>query len=401
MAAFQDISQNPANVSKYEDNPRVKKSSGDEFGEKRKENGEKWEQLFKTLYSDVINELYRLRKELKIGHIISHNVSRVLFFMIENELRPSNFRFTEVGGGGFGDCYLVQQIENENIPFSLGTFIAKKLKESDQQEIVQEIARILLITTLGHYGIIEAKTFEHDGKLGALVLGEVDSAQNMTMYVTMNYIEGRSLEEAIERKELTDFDRLRIAVRVADTLKFLHSYKLAHCDLKLDNIMLKKDTNDPVLIDLGNMRTNLNADFSTLDSSSYQVMIYRLFKDCQATQIPPVVKPIFDKWDDEDHMKMPLADLTKRYFGKLSAYNADISICDSTSGLRSTVPRRSGTCIWFVDFEATQSSKSFVEYLEKAVMTLDEHDKMIRDYVELGSKIDYKHPKFQPPYLVE
>ena len=394
MAAFQDISQNPANISKHEDNARVKKISGDEFGEKRKENGEKWEQLS----SDVINELYRLRKELKIGDIISHNLSGVLFFMIEKELRPSNFQFTEVGGGGFGDCYLVQHIENGNVPFSFGTFIAKKLKESDQQEIVQEIARILLITTLGHYGIIEAKTFEQDGKLGALVLGEVDSSQNMTMYVTMNYIEGKSLEEAIERKELTDFDRLRIAVRVADTLKFLHSYKLAHCDLKLDNIMLKKDTNDPILIDLGNMRTNLNADFSTLDSSSYQVMIYRLFKDCQATQILPVVKPVFDKWDDEDHMKMPLADLTKRYFGKLSAYNADISICDSTSGLRSTVPTRSGTCIWFVDFEATQSSKSFVEYLEKAVMTLDEHDKMIRDYVELGSKTDYKHPKFQPPY---
>ena len=394
MAAFQDISQNPANISKHEDNARVKKISGDEFGEKRKENGEKWEQLS----SDVINELYRLRKELKIGDIISHNLSGVLFFMIEKELRPSNFQFTEVGGGGFGDCYLVQHIENGNVPFSFGTFIAKKLKESDQQEIVQEIARILLITTLGHYGIIEAKTFEQDGKLGALVLGEVDSSQNMTMYVTMNYIEGKSLEEAIERKELTDFDRLRIAVRVADTLKFLHSYKLAHCDLKLDNIMLKKDTNDPILIDLGNMRTNLNADFSTLDSSSYQVMIYRLFKDCQATQIPPVVKPVFDKWDDEDHMKMPLADLTKRYFGKLSAYNADISICDSTSGLRSTVPRRSGTCFWFVDFEATQSSKSVVEYLEKAVMTLDEHDKMIRDYVELGSKTDYKHPKFQPPY---
>lgn len=394
MAAFQDISQNPANISKHEDNARVKKISGDEFGEKRKENGEKWEQLS----SDVINELYRLRKELKIGDIISHNLSGVLFFMIEKELRPSNFQFTEVGGGGFGDCYLVQHIENGNVPFSFGTFIAKKLKESDQQEIVQEIARILLITTLGHYGIIEAKTFEQDGKLGALVLGEVDSSQNMTMYVTMNYIEGKSLEEAIERKELTDFDRLRIAVRVADTLKFLHSYKLAHCDLKLDNIMLKKDTNDPILIDLGNMRTNLNADFSTLDSSSYQVMIYRLFKDCQATQIPPVVKPVFDKWDDEDHMKMPLADLTKRYFGKLSLYNADISICDSTSGLRSTVPRRSGTCFWFVDFEATQSSKSVVEYLEKAVMTLDEHDKMIRDYVELGSKTDYKHPKFQPPY---
>lgn len=331
----------------------------------------------------VINELFRLRKELKVGHIISERLSHVLFLMIEEEKLPSYFKFTEAGAGGYGDCYRVQQIGNTSpaLEISFGTFIAKKIRDGNQQEINQEVARILLCTTLGHYGIIEAHTVEHDGKLKALVLGTVDSSKNVTMYVTMNYIEGKSLKEAIERKELPVFDRLRIAVRVADTLKFLHSYKLVHCDLKLDNIMLKKDSNDPVLIDLGSMRTSLGVDFFILDSSSYLGMIHLLFKDCQATQIPPVVKPVFDKWNDDDHMMMPIADLVKRYFEKLSAYNTDITIYDGTSGL-SIVPRKSGTFIWCVDMEAIERSKSFTEYLEKAVMTLDKQDQMIREYVD-------------------
>ena len=238
---------------------------------------------------------------------------------------------------------------------------------------------------MGHYGLVESHTaeIEVDGQMknGPVILIEHDSSENMTVYATMKYIEGTQLSVAIEQKTLTDFDKLRIAVRVADTMNFLHSYKLAHADLSCENIILKEGTNDPILIDFGNMIADGDSTPFKFDTSSYHAMIYMMYKDCDVKKIPPVVKPMFDNWEKESYYQMSFKDITDKYFEKLSAYHAMVSVVDGATQSSNTVPVKRVGGIFMISFEAMGKSSSFTEYMEQTGISLAEQDKKIQEYL--------------------
>ena len=348
----------------------------------------------------ILGEYQRLRSELKIGWVTSTNVQEIVVAVMDAD--DSSLQFSKVDEGAYGECFRVETTEN-SFPdckeVVQGGFLAKKLKGGGQQEIYKEAARLLLITSLGHYGIVESQTFEKDGKNAAFVLCQYDSSENITVYVTMKIIEGKTLEEGFE--QLTDFDKLRIVVRVADTLNFLHSYKLAHCDLNFSNIMLTQENHDPVLIDLGSMRSNLDVDYTPFDTSSFLAMIQKMYRNCKASEIPPVVKPLFDKWDDPDHCQMSVDTLVDKYFGDLAAYNTIFSVTIGGSDTSNTIPCRQDGGLFVIDFRAMQESRSFAEYFERTVMKLEEQDTRIRKYLDLSKETKNKHPALKPPFKCE
>ena len=334
--------------------------------------------------SAILKKFFHLRSELNVGPFISQNATWGQFVAVESDKRDSFFQFSKVGEGAFGTCYLVKPKESapEKLKCS-GNFLVKQIKNNE--EINDEIARILLITNMGHYGLVESHTaeIEVDGQMknGPVILIEHDSSENMTVYATMKYIEGTQLSVAMEQKTLTDFDKLRIAVRVADTMNFLHSYKLAHADLSCNNIMLKKGTNDPILIDFGNMIADGDSTPFTFDTSSYHAMIYMMYKDCDAKKIPPVVKPMFDNWDKESYSHMSFKDITDKYFEELSAYHAMVSVVDGATQSSNTVPVKRVGGIFMISFEAMGKSSSFTEYMEQTGISLAEQDKKIQEYL--------------------
>lgn len=350
----------------------------------------------------IVDEYNRLRSELKIGWAMSRNVESLAFcFMNANDTRC--LRLSKVGEGAYGECFRVETTENPPPEFAQGGFLVKKLKGGEPDDIYKEAARLLLITSLGHYGIVESYTFENmNGQNTSLVLVQYDSSQNVTVYVTMKDIEGKTLDEALDQKELTDYDKLRIVVRVADTLNFLHSYKLVHCDLTFVNVMLREGTLDPVLIDLGSMRNNLGADYTTLDTSDYHGMIYKMYRNCSAADIPPVVKPIFDKWEDRDHWQMSVDKLATKYFGDLSAYHTICSFGTTDAGFFNIVPcRQDMGGLFYFDLEAMREARTFTEYFERTVMKLEEQDTRIRKYSDLSRETKNKHLALKPPFKCE
>jgi len=73
-----------------------------------------------------------------------------------------------------------------------------------------------------------------------------------SFYFAMEYVEGQSLEEAIDRGETVDVVRaLEIVRAVANGLGAVHARQLVHRDVKPSNIVIENDTRRPVLIDFG------------------------------------------------------------------------------------------------------------------------------------------------------
>jgi serine/threonine-protein kinase len=71
------------------------------------------------------------------------------------------------------------------------------------------------------------------------------------IYMAMEWVEGRLLREILrERGKLPVERAMRLTVRIADTLEYIHSHGVVHRDLKPENIMVNAD-DDIKLIDFG------------------------------------------------------------------------------------------------------------------------------------------------------
>jgi serine/threonine protein kinase len=84
---------------------------------------------------------------------------------------------------------------------------------------------------------------------------------NETVYLVMEYEQGRTLQEFIQKHQghITERFIRGVFTRMLNGLREVHSHKLLHLDLKPSNIYLRAD-NTPVLIDFGAARQTLSTD---------------------------------------------------------------------------------------------------------------------------------------------
>ena len=73
---------------------------------------------------------------------------------------------------------------------------------------------------------------------------------NNTVYYTMEYLDGGSLDELITKKQgLPEAEAIKYIRQIAEALSYMHEHKVLHLDLKPGNIML--NNGNAVLIDFG------------------------------------------------------------------------------------------------------------------------------------------------------
>lgn len=84
---------------------------------------------------------------------------------------------------------------------------------------------------------------------------------NETVYMVMEYEQGQTLQELIQRHQGHVSERFirGVFARMLNGLREVHSHKLLHLDLKPSNVYLRTD-NSPVLIDFGAARQTLVSD---------------------------------------------------------------------------------------------------------------------------------------------
>lgn len=82
-----------------------------------------------------------------------------------------------------------------------------------------------------------AAGLQHPHILPVYESGAVDG----TPFFVMPYVEGESLRRRLDRGPLPVEEALRIAIEVADALRYAHAHGVVHCDIKPENILLEAE----------------------------------------------------------------------------------------------------------------------------------------------------------------
>ncbi|MCM1291472.1 MAG: serine/threonine protein kinase [Prevotella sp.] len=170
------------------------------------------------------------------------------------EGKDFNYKIVEVlGQGSFGITYRVELLGKSGQPTSM--FMAMKeffmndfngrtgtdVTSSNEQGVFKDYKRKF---------IREAKNISNVFHDNIIKIKEIFEANN-TAYFVMNYINGGSLDNLIQKRgKLSERETLEIAELLCDALIHLHCKGLLHLDVKPGNIMMISDR-VPILIDFG------------------------------------------------------------------------------------------------------------------------------------------------------
>ncbi|MBA2664079.1 MAG: serine/threonine protein kinase [Bradymonadaceae bacterium] len=142
-----------------------------------------------------------------------------------------------LGEGGMGSVYLAQQNKiDQKIAIKV---LHSRVAESD--EIVQRFHReARVISMLTHPNIIRVFIFGR--------------TEDDLLYLAMEYVEGRTLREALGNKALEELAAIKIMKQLCSGLSEAHDLGIIHRDLKPDNVLLTKfrgENNFVKILDFG------------------------------------------------------------------------------------------------------------------------------------------------------
>lgn len=147
--------------------------------------------------------------------------------------------FSKIGEGGLGVVLKARQISMNRV---VALKILHKRWLNDEEFKQRFLVEARLVGKLSHQNLI--KVFDvgkHDWKY----------------YFSMEFIEGETLEELIEREGPLDVLRAAdITIQILRAIKYLSRYDIVHCDIKPSNILLTKDA-CAKLGDFGFVKSNL------------------------------------------------------------------------------------------------------------------------------------------------
>ncbi len=146
-----------------------------------------------------------------------------------------------LGSGGFGDTYLAVDIDLPGSP----KCVVKHLKAQKSNPTVLQIAKRLFDQ--------EAKVLYRLSKGHSQIpqlFGHFE--ENNEFYLVQEYIDGHDLTKEIKsRKQMSEAAVAKLLQEILEVLAFVHEQNVIHRDIKLRNIMRRRQDGKIVLIDFG------------------------------------------------------------------------------------------------------------------------------------------------------
>ena len=217
--------------SKYSD--KNKKSDISSIIDEEKEEGEKGEEENKS--EEEENKKYL---ESLLGDINNIRLLKNKFSIEKKDIYKIDIK---LGEGSFGSVYKIQKINN-------GKFFAlKRIVVEDNnglKEIQKEIQNMILLRN--EKNIVKIfDVYRQDNFVGNFLKKIYSKKDNaVCFYIIMEFCENGDLHDFIN-KEISDKENLRdkIACQIINAVNSCHKEKIAHRDLKPQNIFLDKDWN--------------------------------------------------------------------------------------------------------------------------------------------------------------
>ena len=168
-------------------------------------------------------------------------------------LQSGKYRIVRfINSGGFGCTYEAVHTSLDD-RFAIKEFFVKDFCNRDENTSYVTVgtnSKKALVEKLKVKFINEAKSIRKLHHNGIVKVSDVFE-ENGTAYYVMDYIEGQTLGQLIDKKgRLSEAETLRYIRQVSDTLKYVHSNKMLHLDIKPGNIMIDED-DTAILIDFG------------------------------------------------------------------------------------------------------------------------------------------------------
>ncbi|KAK8839034.1 hypothetical protein M9Y10_032500 [Tritrichomonas musculus] len=162
---------------------------------------------------------------------LEDEVDRLKKFIFALAGKPSGIQFFDfndysvksvIGEGATSNVKLVIKKENEQ-------FAMKELKDSNHKTVQRFLTEGEVLFILRHPCVLDifAVNYGDDTHPPSLILS----------------LEPKSLETAIENKELNDNEKCRITVELVLGMRYIHRHKFMHRDLKPSNVLLSKENN--------------------------------------------------------------------------------------------------------------------------------------------------------------
>jgi serine/threonine-protein kinase len=134
----------------------------------------------------------------------------------------SHYKILEkIGAGGMGEVYKAEDIR-------LGRTVALKFLPTELSRDSQANRRFMREARA-------ASSLDHPNICG---IHEVDTGPNGRFFICMNYCEGESLKDVIDRGPMSNREAVKVAVKVADGLAAAHRAGVVHRDIKPANIIV-------------------------------------------------------------------------------------------------------------------------------------------------------------------
>jgi eukaryotic-like serine/threonine-protein kinase len=138
----------------------------------------------------------------------------------------------ELGNGGFAVVYLV---EKDGKLCALKVARHRQASGDEKQTHARSKRELTVLSILEHPNIV--------------TLCGHGYAEAGNFYLALEYVDGWTLGEWKEKKHPTFHEILRVFVKIAGALAYMHSRGILHRDLKLVNVLIRKSDGEPIIID--------------------------------------------------------------------------------------------------------------------------------------------------------